>query len=98
MSIKFIRDGSISFFENGYGEMGIMIKGPRGGEKGDFLLSKQEVIQLKGFITSWLTTSDVPEVKEAPEVDPAQELHRQEEKTSEFAHCRGAMVRGNETP
>lgn len=45
----------IYFCDNGYGEMAIMIRGPRGGEKGDYLLSPASVRQLIEFLEDWLS-------------------------------------------
>lgn len=55
MFLKIItNDGSISFGDNGYGELAIMIKGPRDGERGYDLISKADAEKLAYEILKWV--------------------------------------------
>ena len=47
-------NGAVIFFDNAYGEMAIMFKGPRGGELGDDLLSQSQVRTTIEFLSRWL--------------------------------------------
>lgn len=42
--------GTITIFDNSYGDIGIMIKGPKGGEKGNILISKKEAMELADWL------------------------------------------------
>lgn len=57
---------SIHFFDNTYGDMGVLIKGSRGGERGDFLLSKADVALLMRFFHIWLEGDDSQTKEETP--------------------------------
>lgn len=46
--------GKIVFGDNGYGEMSVFIRGPRNGERGDFLLSRENAYKLSFFLQEWL--------------------------------------------
>ncbi len=45
---------TIHVFDNGYGELGLMIKGPRGGILGDGLLSVEDAKRLRDFLILWI--------------------------------------------
>jgi hypothetical protein len=47
-------DGCICVFDDSYGELGIMFKGPRNGERGYDKLSKSQVTKLIEFLNFWM--------------------------------------------
>ena len=53
LSIKRDRDNEVIFFDNSYGDLAIMIRGPRRGILGEVLLSPEDVRTLIKFLEEW---------------------------------------------
>jgi hypothetical protein len=56
LSIKYKQGKEIIFFDNSYGDLGVMIRGPRRGILADILISDDDVRTLKKFLEMWSDT------------------------------------------